>query len=428
MGKHMGIMRRSTRYTFGGPIGALVLMLGLPTVVYWFAIGCSKTECSLMPSTIRAHWAGWRYFFDIEAGMYYILWISILIGLWFFLPGKRVEGLPLRDGSSLEYRMNGLKAMVVIFSGIISVFLIDPETGISGALWLCNHLLEITSAALTTAILLSVFVYIQSVFCKNVHLTLEGNTGNLIYDFFVGRPLNPRVGSFDIKFFCELRPGLLLWCVINLGYIVKQYTLYGKVFDSIILVCAFQIFYVITALWNERAVLSTMDIVTDGFGFMLAFGNLVWVPMLYTLQVRFLSVHPIELGVINVLALICLQSIGYIIFHGANRQKNTFRTNPNHPSVKHLDYIQTKNGNKLLISGWWGKARHVNYFGDWLMALAWCLPCGFSSPIPYFYAVYFAILLLHRQKRDDVKCKEKYGADWERYIQLVRWRIIPYVY
>ncbi len=25
--------------------------------------------------------------------------------------------------------------------------------------------------------------------------------------------------------------------------------------------------------------------------------------------------------------------------------------------------------------------------------LCWCLPCGFSSPIPYFYAIYFAALL-----------------------------------
>ena len=34
-------------------------------------------------------------------------------------------------------------------------------------------------------------------------------TGNPIYDFFMGRQLNPRIGSFDIKFFCEMRPGLI---------------------------------------------------------------------------------------------------------------------------------------------------------------------------------------------------------------------------
>lgn len=30
-----------------------------------------------------------------------------------------------------------------------------------------------------------------------------------IYDFFIGRELNPRIGSLDIKEFCELYPGLI---------------------------------------------------------------------------------------------------------------------------------------------------------------------------------------------------------------------------
>lgn len=34
-----------------------------------------------------------------------------------------------------------------------------------------------------------------------------------------------------------------------------------------------------------------MDIITDGFGFMLVFGDLVWVPFLYCLQTRFLQEH-----------------------------------------------------------------------------------------------------------------------------------------
>ena len=39
------------------------------------------------------------------------------------------------------------------------------------------------------------------------------------------------------------------------------------------------------ALFQERAILTTMDITTDGFGFMLAFGDLAWVPFIYSLQV-----------------------------------------------------------------------------------------------------------------------------------------------
>lgn len=84
-----------------------------------------------------------------------------------------------------------------------------------------------------------------------------------------------------------------------------------------------------------------------------------------------------------------------------------------------MKFLQTKRGTKLLTSGWWGAARKINYTGellplplylstmltppiyccctgDWLVTFSWCLLCGFDSPIPYFQAIYFAILLLHR--------------------------------
>lgn len=37
------------------------------------------------------------------------------------------------------------------------------------------------------------------------------------------RELNPRIGTLDLKEFCELRPGLIGWAVINLGMCVKQF-------------------------------------------------------------------------------------------------------------------------------------------------------------------------------------------------------------
>jgi hypothetical protein len=40
---------------------------------------------------------------------------------------------------------------------------------------------------------------------------------------------------------------------------------------------------------SQDAILTTMDIISDGFGFMLVFGDLVWVPFLYCLQTRFLA-------------------------------------------------------------------------------------------------------------------------------------------
>ena len=99
----------------------------------------------------------------------------------------------------------------------------------------------------------------------------------LTLQWFIGRGLNPRIGSFDIKSFNELRPGLILWLLTDLAMAGKQYHDLGRITDSMVLVVLFQGVYVFDALWNEPAILTTMDITTDGFGFMLAAGDLLWV-------------------------------------------------------------------------------------------------------------------------------------------------------
>jgi len=53
---------------------------------------------------------------------------------------------------------------------------------------------------------------------------------------------------------------------------------------------------------------------------------------------------------------------------------------------------------------------------------------GFATPVTYFYPAYFAVLLWHRELRDDHKCSAKYGPSWEEYKRRVPSRIIPGVY
>lgn len=38
-----------------------------------------------------------------------------------------------------------------------------------------------------------------------------------------------------------------------------------------------------------------MDIIYEGFGFMLSFGDLAWVPFLYSLQGRYILEHPLSM-------------------------------------------------------------------------------------------------------------------------------------
>lgn len=68
----------------------------------------------------------------------------------------------------------------------------------------------------------------------------------------MGRELNPSIGSFDIKSFCELRPGLIGWVVINISMACEQASRNGgAITDSMLLICLFQGFYVADALYLE---------------------------------------------------------------------------------------------------------------------------------------------------------------------------------
>ena len=84
--------------------------------------------------------------------------------------------------------------------------------------------------------------------------------------------------------------------LFNCAFVAKQYRTYGFVTDSIVFIAVVQALYVLDGVFMEPAILTTMDITTDGFGCMLAFGDLVWVPFFYSLQTKYLSVYPVTLG------------------------------------------------------------------------------------------------------------------------------------
>lgn len=112
------------------------------------------------------------------------------------------------------------------------------------------------------------------------------------YDFWMGRELNPRLCGVDLKEFCELYPGMMAWLLLNLAMAHKQQQQLGYVTNTMILINFFQLYYIVDGLWNEAAILTTMDITTDGFGYMLSFGDLVWVPFVFTTASRFLVDYP----------------------------------------------------------------------------------------------------------------------------------------
>ena len=348
-------------YEFGGPIGAFFTILILPfftlLLTHFASIGKIDLDifniCNVLSSQITLP-------ILLKCMVGCLAWFLLQVLLCYVLPADLVKGAPLphpkkQPEQRLVYRINGHLAFWVTFLLLFCAFPFFDDEGRLQFTQAPLHLLyeyytPLALASIVWCTLLSIYLYIKS-FGKGLLLAKGGNSGNVIYDFYMGRELNPRWGSFDWKEFCELRPGLMGWALLNAAFILVQKEKLGHVSGSMMLVNVFQGIYVWDALYQERAILTTMDITTDGFGFMLVFGDMAWVPFTYSLQARYLVDHDPGLGIGSLVAILGINFWGYFIFRGANSQKDAFRRDPNHETVRHLQYLQTKRGTRLLTTG-----------------------------------------------------------------------------
>jgi len=220
-------------YEFGGPIGAFFVIFGLPVVIYALYFFCNKEVCLQSPFAFP-----WQRFlgtlpthaselFSWEAAHIYGFWMGLQLFLERVLPGEVVEGSALPDGKRLKYTMSGhlqFWISIILMGHAIPSFLHDIRSGVWSLAGLSplplhllyDHYVQLITISCIGAFVLSVYLYASS-FLPGRQLARGGNTGNHVYDFFIGRELNPRIGSLDLKEFCELRPGLIGWAILNLG-------------------------------------------------------------------------------------------------------------------------------------------------------------------------------------------------------------------
>ncbi|KAL3825808.1 hypothetical protein ACJIZ3_021837 [Penstemon smallii] len=356
-------------------------------------------------------------------------WTSVIMLLSFvtylaiagsILPGRIVPGATLSDGTRLHYRCNGmlLLLLLVFLLGIgCWMDLVSPTA-------IADRGLELFSTTFIFSAFVTLLLYVAGCRSRDQSSSLKPHvTGNLIHDWWFGIQLNPHFMGIDLKFYL-VRAGMMGWLLINLSVLLKciQDTNLSR---SMILYQLFCVLYILDYFFYEEYMTSTWDIIAERLGFMLVFGDIVWIPFTFSIQGWWLLHNEVELTTAAVIANCLVFLIGYLVFRGANKQKHIFKKNP-----KALIWGRPPKvvGGKLLASGYWGIATHSNYLGDLLLALSFSLPCGISSPVPYFYPIYLFILLIWRERRDEARCAEKYKEIWAEYRKLVPWRILPYVY
>ncbi len=406
---------------FGGPIGAFALTLMMPVVSFYLWSCVSQHDGSLFVPTSLAELSAMFPAPTWQATAMLGGWLGLQVILQLVAPGKVVQGALLPNGERLSYELNGLAAFVLsiaILIGLLATHVISA----SAVLAQLGPLLTVSTLA---AVALAVWLYVWG----RRRGALERSSGNVVYDFYMGTVLNPRFGLFDLKFFFESHIGMGTWGALAVIIPAAEIERTGSLSSAMMVVSLCQLFYITDFFVFESNLLSMLDIIYENYGFMLTHAFLVWMPFNFTLQQQYLLSSEVELPGWAIGGILVLNFAGYLMFRDSNLQKQRFRRDPSKPVWgRPPKVLNTKRGTALLVSGWWGLARHTNYLGDLMMALSWCLASGFGSVVPYFYFIYFAPLLLNRERRDHALCKEKYGDDWDEYCRRVPHRIIPYVY
>lgn len=422
---------------FGGTIGVLALMIWSHYILYYFYF-CLQTKNGqlVVPTSVEEAKEYWNAFLLIfgatcipskEVWIAYGAFFVSQVVLAAVLPGLTVTGLGVNSkGNRLKYLCNGYATYYVSIALVIAAHL----AGVYDLASIADNFGQYLTAAVIIADVTSVMWYLVGLITYKYQPKL---TGNIIYDFFMGSILHPRIGNVDIKMIAECRWSWLTLFLITLSCAVKQFNTTGVVSRELLFMILAHYLYSNATHKGEHYIPMTWDMFREKFGWMLNFWNVAGVPYLYCFQSMFLLKNNVTHSDAEYIFLVWFLLIAYYVFDTANCQKCSFR-NPNierntFPKLpwgilKNPQVLETPHG-PLLVDGWYRFVRKAQYTADAMMALSWGLICGFSAPTPYFYFVFFVSMILHRQTRDNAKCAQKYGKYWDEYCKLVPYSFIP---
>ncbi|MEM9067667.1 MAG: hypothetical protein AAGE52_04150 [Myxococcota bacterium] len=343
------------------------------------------------------------------------------------LPGFKRDGQPLRDGSVRPYKLSGLVLFVATHVAIAAGVLLGGWSLTP----LLTHFWSVFVVANLWAVVITLYLFFEG---RRRPVERSGPLPAVLHDLWFGPELNPTLAGVDLKMFMY-HPSLIGLAVMNAAFAFAQFETYGALSAEMVLYQGFTWAYLFTHYLKEHFMLSTWDIIAEHFGFMLTWGDLVYVPFLYSLVGWWVLPHGwvLENGTWRheawplwaLASLLGFHVFSHWVFRGSNWQKDRFKRDPN--ALIWGKKAETLGG-KLLVSGWWGIGRKINYTGEIGVYLSFALCAGFDSPWPYVLPGTLVVLLTQRAWRDDQRCRTKYGALWDAYCARARFRIFPLIY
>ncbi|TRY77041.1 hypothetical protein TCAL_03858 [Tigriopus californicus] len=357
--------------------------------------------------------------------------VVLFFYFWGFLslkvPGPKFYGPVSPDGDVPEYATRGTQYFLVSNLLYLSVCFFKPDL----CLWIYEDFSSIIAVLNLTALALCAVLFVQA-------KPRPGDVGlPKMFLYYRGVELHPRILDVDVKQWTNCRVGMLGWSILVTTFCIASNLRNGFAPGPIAHAILLNL-YLLKFFYWETGYFNTLDITLDRAGYYLCWGCLCWVQVFYTFCAYYLVYYPSQSTLLGSLSIVVFGLLSLTLNYMADYQKEKFKANKGRCFIwgKPAKYLEVetvgsdgrKKKSTLLLSGFWGMSRHMNYVFELMLAFTWSLP-GFQLGIwPFLYFIFLLILLVHRTFRDDKKCQQKYGAGWNKYCLMVPYKMIPYVF
>ena len=160
--------------------------------------------------------------------------------------------------------------------------------------------------------------------------------------------------------------GAVMFESIVLSAVAEQRALTGTTSNAMLLYALMVTWFVVEYLYHEFVHLYTYDFFAERVGFKLAWGCLFFYPFFYSIGVHALVTSATDISCTCFYLIFALFIAGWIITRGANNQKYYFKINR---ASSYFGFSQPASAGNILACGWWGYARHFNYFGEMVQVI-----------------------------------------------------------
>jgi len=369
--------------------------------------------------------------------------VVLVFYAWCFLslkvPNTKVfKGPPTpKAGYVPEYAANGTQFYLVSLAVFLGLAFLFPDLCVD----IYHDMASIAAVLNATALLLCWYLLVKGRTAPDAPQdNAEAGQFPLPYLFYRGIELHPRILDVDVKQWTNCRVGMMGWSLLVVNFCLAGIRLHGlsaassgQIVNAVLInIYLFKFFFWETGYFN------TLDITLDRAGYYLCWGCMCWVQVFYTFSAYFMVNNQPKTSVAESMAILVFGCLAVLFNYITDRQKELFRTTGGkchiwgRPAkfleVKYTSHDGVVKKSRLMLSGFWGVARHLNYVFEILLAASWSLPAAHHGVAPFFYVIFLVILLVHRTFRDEEKCAAKYGDGWTKYCQAVPYRFIPYLF